>query len=906
MLYEYNRIKSTAVSQNLIYIDEDENQIYDCYDLLGNWKNPYESEYLIAFSPYMNISGLSVTYQFSNLYKSSNLQYSSIEFDPDDGNGYRTLSLSNVPGNINVTYDDTGTYDLKLRVTLTDNTVLLAHSVMVVDVPQAMRTAPSVDPDDSLIVQSKHIYEGYQPWARAYLKLANGHSSLIKPLIFAEGFDPLCTDLIPDQRNGFCTLGNNSITDELGDVYDIIYINWLDSAAPIEANAENLKQVIDWVNTIKSSSAEKSILVGHSMGGLIARYALRTMELNNDVHDVSHYVSFDSPHLGVNVPLGMVYAAQHLYEFYDHHFADIVECMFNVYHYATTFGFNLPDFQSPIEQLLALRTAPSVREMLINYVTPSYQLDNSRHQSFQATLNQLGLPQGDSGSSIKNICISNGGVNNYVTSNFFFNLDIELDLPIIVQLMLHSVFSSITPAMVALIALPTGYSTASAVLQIRPHTSTNINVYNQTWQYSKQFLFNFTLPVFSLPDYHHNALAGSLHLDDANGSYYNTNIEPSSNSWSLLQFASGSLSNVLTSLTGNISYEFEQSTNFMFVPTVSSLYYKGGDLLNQSDYAKGFNSTSTFADDIPFDAYYITNNSIYHAASDVDTCTLRYLCDLSISGPAVVDNGSQFSISGANVSASWGTTAPSYVTISSTGCLSNIGVEAFTVTATIPAGGGNGKVVLKKDVLAPAPAFTGFPTFTLSASGSAPSGDYPYYYDIQMSYTGSIDPRISNQFVYHWGTKATNYSSYTWTTSQNPYFFYTRYNDNTPKQVLCYVSYQGYQTSSQSVTCQDPPLSIIVDSSGNLYSPDDADNPIAKVKSDAGETYVCECNGQTFYFDHKPSAGDLCRELLRDEDFVQKLKTMKPWGSEDSLILDYSLSTPSGKVLYNFILFLYE
>nr|WP_303686684.1 hypothetical protein [Nonlabens dokdonensis] len=53
-------------------------------------------------------------------------------------------------------------------------------------------------------------------------------------------------------------------------------------------------------------------LIGPSMGGQIAKYALSYMEKqeqdtgNSAVwdHNVSHYVSFDSPHLGANIPLG--------------------------------------------------------------------------------------------------------------------------------------------------------------------------------------------------------------------------------------------------------------------------------------------------------------------------------------------------------------------------------------------------------------------------------------------------------------------------------------------------------------------------------------------------------------------------------------------------------------------------
>lgn len=43
------------------------------------------------------------------------------------------------------------------------------------------------------------------------------------------------------------------------------------------------------------------------MGGLVARYALAWMEQNGDPHRVRNFVSFDVPHRGANIPLGIQY-----------------------------------------------------------------------------------------------------------------------------------------------------------------------------------------------------------------------------------------------------------------------------------------------------------------------------------------------------------------------------------------------------------------------------------------------------------------------------------------------------------------------------------------------------------------------------------------------------------------------
>ena len=71
-----------------------------------------------------------------------------------------------------------------------------------------------------------------------------------------------------------------------------------------------LVQLMNQINAQKVGTA-KNVVIGPSMGGLISRYALRYMEQNSLNHDARLYLSFDSPHLGANVPLGF----QHLFNY---------------------------------------------------------------------------------------------------------------------------------------------------------------------------------------------------------------------------------------------------------------------------------------------------------------------------------------------------------------------------------------------------------------------------------------------------------------------------------------------------------------------------------------------------------------------------------------------------------------
>ena len=74
----------------------------------------------------------------------------------------------------------------------------------------------------------------------------------------------------------------------------------------IQRNAFILVKLINEINSMKVGS-EQNVIIGPSMGGLISRYALRYMEQNTLDHDTRLYLSFDSPHLGANVPIGLQY-----------------------------------------------------------------------------------------------------------------------------------------------------------------------------------------------------------------------------------------------------------------------------------------------------------------------------------------------------------------------------------------------------------------------------------------------------------------------------------------------------------------------------------------------------------------------------------------------------------------------
>ena len=134
-------------------------------------------------------------------------------------------------------------------------------------------------------------------------------SGIIKnPIIVPEAFDA-------ENKRGWDSLYNrlneqNTLECLRNLGYDFIVLDYKDGGNFIEHNAYLLAQLIKHINTIKTT-AQQNIIVGPSLGGLVARYALTYMEKNNESHDTRLFISFDAPQYGANVPLGIQYVLRY-------------------------------------------------------------------------------------------------------------------------------------------------------------------------------------------------------------------------------------------------------------------------------------------------------------------------------------------------------------------------------------------------------------------------------------------------------------------------------------------------------------------------------------------------------------------------------------------------------------------
>jgi len=429
-------------------------QLFDKF-VNGVWQNPYLQGTTVAFAP----AGPVYPALNFNLVLPANLWFTNsastvslIQVDAGDGLGYRTLT----PGTaLAVTYSAAGLKTLNFKLTLTNGTILQSHSQItvkgVVDnstcwgpqcniyVPpggggggavqsivkkglvMAAATQTTGQPDiissskdgSTYYFQTGAQYNGQSASGMVTTRFANG--GLYNPLIIVEGFDDGYYTM-PESWAGEISLGDylygkdylngtGNAFNEMTNYYDLVFVTFRNGTDDIHRNALLVASVIRWVNQNKTGT-NKNVVLGLSMGGLCARYALKTMENNGETHQVGLFICHGSPQQGAEVPLGLQAGNNHIKSLYSRAVigAAAYGYVSNVYNDISLLvggQSRWPDFGG----LLSLNNSPAALQMEITHLNSNYQIDNSVHTAWQTELNKLGYP---SQGGIKLMAIGNG------------------------------------------------------------------------------------------------------------------------------------------------------------------------------------------------------------------------------------------------------------------------------------------------------------------------------------------------------------------------------------------------------------------------------------------------------------------------------------------------------------------
>ena len=220
---------------------------------------------------------------------------SRVELDLDDGGGFRAVRFGEA---LTPRWTGPGRRELALRVSWDSGDRRLARFVF-----DAVRMGTPA-PDDTLFVTASVPYEGSAGSGRAYLYLAEGHSIVENPIVVAEGFDlddTMSWELLYELLNQ-----ENLIEDARAQGFDAVVLDFDSATDPIQRNAFVVAELLQQVGAMIDPQQD-IFLVGASMGGLCSRYALSWLESQSIDARVRTFLSFDTPHGGANVPLGIQY-----------------------------------------------------------------------------------------------------------------------------------------------------------------------------------------------------------------------------------------------------------------------------------------------------------------------------------------------------------------------------------------------------------------------------------------------------------------------------------------------------------------------------------------------------------------------------------------------------------------------
>jgi hypothetical protein len=426
LLFKYNAIDPNAQANGKMQTVN--GQLKDVY-LNSIWQNPYQEFNTMAISP----STISYNLTYCSVVLPSNLfltnrssEINSIQFDAADGLGYRTIQY-NTP--INLNYADTGWKRWLFRIILTSGQQLFSHTKVhfsnTSNVAGSGGAAARGVADRRRPITATEAFNGVFGIADIVISYRNANDQVLRrPLIVAEGLDPgwITSPEEPEGENNFegfirtvrnsgsvalrnLISGNPGVNDP--SQYDLVYVNWRNGTDFLQRNELVLEAVIRWVNANKQPDLttgliNPNVVLGSSMGGVIARMALGRMDRGGGqngaggfaAHQTRLYVSLDAPHQGANVPLGYQAAARHATIMYigTGPLVSLIETV-----------QILRNGPSPLFNLL-LADQPASKQLLTNRINILFNPANNENQQFlQELKTQWAYPV-----NIRNIAISNG------------------------------------------------------------------------------------------------------------------------------------------------------------------------------------------------------------------------------------------------------------------------------------------------------------------------------------------------------------------------------------------------------------------------------------------------------------------------------------------------------------------
>ena len=332
---DFYRFKDDALNTDTYFdFDIPNNKIIDKYprpDYPYDTKNLFVAAPLVGESNYGNVTfridpDFILKDEFNSDFYTNRRYLFRVDFG--DGKGWITFNPNQVTEH-EVLYPKAGDYKIKVAIfgdaektTKAELTKDLADVFLPVLVP--FNKYPIKLSTVSFRVTSSVqtvLPQGFRDEPGLNVSVFRGcnNEKLNKVIIFLEGFDVL--DFLAKGNTDGAELFTDYIKGEgLADLmnygYDFLVVDWKNSRLAMETNADFL---IDFINKLKCElgTDQQFIIIGHSMGGVIGRFALTKMEnarfagecSPEQMHNTRLLITIDSPHQGANIPLSV----QHFY-----------------------------------------------------------------------------------------------------------------------------------------------------------------------------------------------------------------------------------------------------------------------------------------------------------------------------------------------------------------------------------------------------------------------------------------------------------------------------------------------------------------------------------------------------------------------------------------------------------------
>lgn len=404
-LFKYNLFKENARAEGLATINS------NGAVQVTSGKNPYTEKYTVALSPgLIRFYGKELNVVLpSTLFKSNEINnIDKIEVDFEDGNGFRVIQPNQ---SVPVQYAETGTKEWRYKVKLKSGLILDSRSrIIIVDWTNPIPIAGSVYCGSW---NSKKTITATKSYLGKYGKLnltirCSGDNVINNPLIVVEGFD-IGNLFDPENEYGTTTIQSfRQSLDESIDLqillensnrqYDIIYVDWIDGMDYMERNAYALEEAIKWVNSIKQGN-NPNVIVGQSMGGVVARYALTNMENHNEAHDANLFISHDAPHQGAMIPDSY----QHMYRHITNQYIKIKKGLLG----SQIIKLVPDEYVNIANGIAGMLDQPGAKQLLKVWVAGDHSYNSTVHTSFYTNLRQMNNNSGYP-TLTRNISLSNG------------------------------------------------------------------------------------------------------------------------------------------------------------------------------------------------------------------------------------------------------------------------------------------------------------------------------------------------------------------------------------------------------------------------------------------------------------------------------------------------------------------